>query len=294
MPDLNPMLARADWMASGDIRPYVFVRPENKIAAPGTLHKIDWFLHEPIYKNPLHLDELPFAEAIYQIEWKSFGAQDLAIPRWVFYDCAAMPGFIAGFAARREVVPEKVKNLLHIDDTLPWCPLSLFIITPTMHRGEWVAYDLCSVNSLLPKSEQYYSLGFMTKAFGLWYANVVQCSGMTQWGSPSLKLHSHFGHLEVIGSYAPLHTHAKTMTYRCAVDTTCWEKFFTREDDLGFLEKYGKTGYKIEPNNVESMIQLQTKIQNQEGPFFLNAMEIAACGLRDPLSIYRSKQERGL
>ncbi len=289
---LNPLLSKADWMQSGDIRPYVFVRPENHIENPGSRHRLDWFSQEPIYKNPLDLKELPFAEAIYQIEWKAFGSQDLAIPRWVFYDCAALPGFIAGFAGRTSKLPKKLLDLLGYSTAEEWCPLSLFIIIPTIHKGEWVAYDLCSVNSLLPKEEQYYGLGFLTKAFALWYANVNQCTGMTQWGSPSLKLHSHYGHLEVIGAYAPLHTHAKTMTYRCEVNTDCWEKFFTREEDLGFLEKYGKTGYKIEPNNVESMIALQNKIQNNEGPFYLSAGEIASCGLRDPLSVYKAKMEK--
>jgi hypothetical protein len=78
---LNPLLAKATWLESGDIRPYVFVRPENKISQPGTRHKLDWFIHEPIYKNPLNLNEMPFADAVLQIEWKSFGKQDLAIPK---------------------------------------------------------------------------------------------------------------------------------------------------------------------------------------------------------------------
>lgn len=288
---LNPLLSKASWLESGDIRPYVFVRPENKIQQPGTRHRLDWFQNQqPIYKNPLDLKELNFANAIYQIEWKSFGHQDLAIPRWVFYDCAAMPGFIAGYAGKTKKLPKKILELLNYSEEEEWCPLSLFIIIPTMHKGEWVAYDLCSVNSMLPKEEQFYSLGFLSKAFALWYANVAQCSGMTQWGSPSLKLHSHYGHLEMIGAYAPLHTHATTMTYRCQVNTDCWEKFFTKEPDLGFLENYAPTNYLVEPNTPESMIQMQNRIQNNEGPFFLSASEIAQRGLRDPLTIYKLKQ----
>jgi hypothetical protein len=287
---VNPLLLKSDWMHTGDIRPYVFVRPENKIESPGTRHKLDWFNFEPIYKNPLDLKELPFAEAIYQIEWKSFGHQDLAIPRWVFYDCAAMPGFVAGFAARTSKLPKKILELLNFSEEQEWCPLSLFIITPTMNKGEWVAFDLCSVNSLLPKEEQYYGLGFLSKAFGLWYANVQQCSGMTQWGSASLKLHSNYGPLEIIGSYAPLHTHATTMTYRCEVNTDCWEKFFTKEPDLAFLENYGPTDIFIDPTDKNSMIALQNKIQNQEARYYLNADEIAQKNLKEKLTVYKLKQ----
>ncbi len=289
--ELNPLLSKAEWMRSGDIKPYVFVRPENQIARPGTRHHLDWFLHEPIIKNPLSVAELPFAEAIYQIEWKSFGKQDLAIPRWVFYDCAAMPGFVAGFAGRTAVLPDEVLNHLGYSRDNEWCPLSLFIIIPTIHKGEWVAYDLCSVNSFLPAEKQYYGLGFLSKAFGLWYANVEQCSGMTQWGSPSLKLHSHYGHLEMIGAYAPLHTHAQTMTYRCEVNTECWEKFFTKEEDLAFVEKYGPSGLQIDPTDLDSMRKMQDHIQRNEGPFYLNASEIVQKKLNEKLNVYQLKKE---
>lgn len=288
---INPLLNKATWLQNDDFKPYVFVRPENQIEHPGTEHRLDWFPMQPIYKNPLHLDELHFANGLFQIEWKSFGHQDLAIPRWVFYDCGAMPGFIAGFACKSHKTSQKILDLLEVDPAkTDWCPLSLFIIIPTMHKGEWVAYDLCSVNSMLPKKEQYHGLGFLTKAFALWYANVEQCSGMTQWGSPSLKLHSHYGHLEIVGSYAPLHTHATTMTYRCEVNTSSWEKFFTKEQDLAFLEKYEKTDLKIDPTSESSMIDLQKKIQNNEGPYYLSAHEIAKAALTDKLSIYKLKQ----
>lgn len=314
MAKLNPLLSKASWMESGDIRPYVFVRPENQIAHPGTRHKLDWFCHPPVYKDPLDIAEVNFADRIYSIEERAFGPSNMAMPRWVFYDCAVMPGFVAGFAAKPSALSPAVREMLDLQkypatsspihnsktpeaqkviakslDEMDWIPLSLFIIIPTMHKGEWVAHNLCSVNSLLPKQDQFYGLGFLSKAFGLWYANVEQCSGMTQWGSPALKLHSHYGHLEVIGGYAPVHSHAKTITYRAQVNTHCWEQFFTKEEDLGFLENYGPSGHIIDPKEEQSMIDLQKRIENEEGPFYLNAMEIAAKNLTDSLNIYKPK-----
>lgn len=309
---MNPLLAKADWMNQDDIRPYVFVRPENQIAQPGSVHRLNWFTQSPVFKNPLDVKELAFADRIYSLEERAFGPSNMAMPRWVFYDCAVMPGFVAGFAARpsalskaaREALDPKkfpasqspiktsgvLKEVESLDD-MDWIPLSLFIIIPTMHKGEWVAHNLCSVNSLLPKEEQFYGLGFLSKAFGLWYANVEQCSGMTQWGSPALKLHSHYGHLEVIGAYAPVHSHAKTITYRVQVNTQCWEKFFNKEPDLAFLENYGPTGTFIDPKKEESMLGFQQRIERNEGPFYLSAGEIAQKKLDEQLMIYSLKQQ---
>lgn len=308
---MNSLLAKANWIDRDDIRPYVFVRPENQIAQPGSVHRLDWFPHEPVVKNPLELKELTFADRIYSLEERAFGPSNMAMPRWVFYDCAVMPGFVAGFAARPSALTSAMRAALDPQkfpaslspiksssvlsevqslDEMDWVPLSLFIIIPTMHKGEWVAHNLCSINSLLPKEDQFYGLGFLSKAFGLWYANVEQCSGMTQWGSPALKLHSHYGHLEVIGSYAPVHSHAKTITYRAEVNTDCWEKFFSREVDYAFLEKYAQTGTYIDPMNEKSMHDMQKRIERQEGPFFLSAGEIAKKSLDEPLMIYNLKQ----
>jgi len=283
------LFEKVDWLNQGIIRPYVFVREENQIAHPGTLHKLNWFSQHALIKNPLHLSELDFANAIYYIEERAFGPANMAMPRWVFYDCAVIPGFVAGFAAHYNSLNPEIQELMKPFSHLEWVPLSLFIIIPTMHKGEWVAHNLCSVNSLLSKASQLYGLGFLSKAFGLWYANVAQCSGVTQWGSPALKLHSHYGHLELLGSYAPVHSIARTVTYRVQVNPQVWELFFTKEEDYSFLENYEKSGALLDPTSEVSMIALQNKIQNKEGPFYLSANEIGRKGLKEPLEIYRKK-----
>lgn len=309
---MNPLLAKASWLDNPDIRPYVFVRPENQISQPGSRHSLDWFSQRPIIKDPLDVTEIAFADRIYSLEERAFGPSNMAMPRWVFYDCAVMPGFVAGFAARPRALSAAVKEKLDPQkfpasgspvrdskvlqevrslEEMDWVPLSLFIIIPSMHKGEWIAHNLCSVNSLVAKEDQFYGLGFLSKAFGLWYANVDQCSGMTQWGSPALKLHSHYGHLEVIGAYAPVHSHAKTITYRASVETQSWEKFFTRDEDYSFLEKYAATEDFIDPTSEESMMGLQRRIDRNEGPFYLSASEIAKKDLKEKLTLYKPKQQ---
>ncbi len=290
---IPPILAKADWYskwgASGDIRPYVYVRPDNKIPNPGSRHHLDWFPMPPISKNPLDTHELEFAEQIYDIEGRAFGPSNMAMPRWVFYDCAIIPGFVAGFAMRTSKLPANLKAVMRTDPKMEWTPLSLFIIIPTMAKGQWVAHNLCAVNSLLQEKDRFYGLGFLSKAFGLWYANVESCLGITQWGSPALKLHSHYGPMEIVTAYTPVHSHAKTITYGVKVDTLCWEKFFTREEDLAFLEKYGPSAFRLDPKSEESMIELNERLQRGEGPYFLSAAEIASQKLTDALTIYQPK-----
>jgi hypothetical protein len=288
--DSEQILKKASWLYSGDIFPYIFVRPDNHIKLPGSRHKLEWFKDRPIvYKNPLDLNSLEFAEQIYDIETKAFGPSNMAMPRWVFYDCAIVPGFVAGFAIKTEKLPDSLKAQIRWDPNSEFTPLSLFIIIPSMAKGEWIAHNLCSVNSLLKKSDQFYSLGFLTKAFGLWYANVETCVGMTQWSSPARKLHSHYGAMEILATYTPVHSHAETLTYRLRVNTNLWVQFFTKEPDLEFLEKYRPSGLVIDPKSKESLITLQHRIENGEGSYFLSAAEIAQKDLDSPLTVFTPK-----
>lgn len=293
---------RLNWLSHPDIRPYVFVRPENRIPHPGELHEgVDWFPHEVIYKNPLQMDEVGFANYILNLEGQAFGAANMAMPRWVFYDCAIVPGFVAGFAARaKSLKPQVLQAILKGAENQPnhqtalksdneWVPLSLFIIIPTMsNKGEWVAHNLCSVNSLIAKEDQFYGIGFISKAFGLWYANVRTCCGMTQWTSPSLKLHSNYGDFEILTSYTPVHTYAQTLTYRLTVQPERWAHFFNKNEAFEdhFHEKFAPAGFAVDPKDEKSLMSFQKKLENSEGPFFLNSSETLAKPLTDPHKLY--------
>lgn len=290
MADKGHFLDKSAWFWEDHIQPYAFVRPENRIQQPGSRHSLNWFnSKQVVFKNPLDLSELEFAEQIYHIENHAFGPTNMAMPRWVFYDCAVMPGFVAGFAMKTEKMPDWLKKVVRYVPGMDWAPISLFIIIPSMRKGEWVAHNLCSVNSLLPREHQFYGLGFLSKAFGLWYANVETCCGFTQWASPARKLHTHYGPLEVLACYTPVHSHAETLTYRLKVNTECWDQFYTREPDLEFLENYKSIGLSIDPKLKDSLIATQRRVELGEGPYFLSAQEIATKPLDAPLNLYSPK-----
>jgi hypothetical protein len=227
------------------------------------------------------------------------------MPRWVFYDCSVVPGFVAGFALHRTALLPSFEQIFAqcpdpgglslgpaIQDSKKdfqpeeWFPVSLFIIIPTMHQGEWVAHNLCAINSTVPEADRLYGLGFLTKAFGLWYANVEACCGMTQWGSPALKLHSHFGFVRILTAYTPTHTHANTMTYHCVVNPKLWPLFFTREQDQDFARQFKATPWVIDPKSETSQRELQRRIELGEGPFFLSPEEIGKKSPQDALTLF--------
>ena len=280
--------SRLSWLQNENIRPYVFVRSENRIKAPGSIHKLDWFQDkEPIYINPMEMDQVSFGNQILQVEAQAFGPSNMAMPRWVFFDCAVTPGFVAGFAMKTEAMDKNVRKMLNLQDEHEWTPLSLFIIIPTMSRdGEWVAHNLCSINSLLPKDNRYYGLGFLSKAFGLWYANVNICCGFTQWGNAAIKLHSYYGPFQILTAYTPLHSFARTLTYRVKVTPEMWPHFFSKTSLKQFEDKFQASENTVDPKDDQSLIDLQRALEAKKGPYFLNSEEILNKGVGAPLTLY--------
>lgn len=274
-----------DWLNTSDVRPYVFMRVENRMEKPGTFLSCDWFQQSPIMKDPLLMEEVGFADQILNLESKAFQKSAMPMPRWVFYDCAVMPGLVCGFARRTSTLSATFVKSVGVDINLEWTPISLFIIIPTAREGEWVAHNLCTSNSLVEEADQHYALGFLTKAFGLWYANVKILCGMTQWQSPAIRLHSHYGPFEVLTAYTPVHSYAQTLTYRCALDFAYWPGFFTKSGPkAGQAYKY--SGFDVDPKNIESLKSFQRQIQDKKGPFYLNPHEIRTQALDASLRVY--------
>lgn len=279
---------RFEWLDGENIRPYVYVRPENQIANPGSLFHSDWFPKQLLYRNPLQMSEVDFANQILRMEAHAFSSTQMAMPRWVFFDCAIVPGFVAGFAMKTKLLPPSLRELLKPNEDSEWSPLSLFIIIPTMGEGEWVAHNLCSANSFVSKEERLYGLGFLSKAFGLWHANIEICCGITQWAGQALPLHSHYGALEVLTAYTPVHTFAETMLYRLRVDPAYWPRFFDAEPSQEFHHSHQPAGFKVDPYDTASLTEFQFRIEKKQGPFFLDGGEIRKNG-KGPLTVYRPK-----
>jgi len=283
---------RCSWMNNPDIRPYAFVRKENWFEKPGShLSDCDWFDDQDVLiRDPLSMKEEGFAKLIMEIEGRAFNQSGMPMPGWVFYDCGLIPGIVTGFAYRTSKLPDAIKYTLggsRLDTE--WTPLSLFIAIPCGNKKEWVAHNLTSINALLPRDERFYGLGFLSKSFGLWYANIKQICGMTQWTSPALKLHVNYGDFEVLTAYTPVHSHPDTLTYRCALKFEAWKRFFDKTEDSDFSKRFSQNyDLNINTSDRESLIKFQQKIEGDDLSYFLKPDQIRHGVIGDVLNTFKS------
>ena len=285
-----------DWLYSGKIQFYIYSRKENKIQNPGSehLHCASWFESIPqVFKDPFDVKERLFGEMIYALDDMAFSSINLVSPRWVFYDCAILPGLVCGVACHESLLPGKAQKIFRLfSHESSWVPISLFIIVPTLRPNEWVAQNLCTLNSVLDKPDRLYGLAFISKAFGLWFANVRQCLGMTQWNNPALKIHCQYGLLELVSAYTPIHSHANTMTYQCKVDDRMWPYFFHKAPaSLRESFKDNHRGFfSMNPIDTSSQMFLQSKLTERKSPIYLNSWEISeARGCPSLITLWEKK-----
>ncbi len=280
------------WINSEDIRPYFFVRKKNWFKNPGSFLKdCNWFNKlKVLKKNPLSMKEEKFSKIILEIESRVFHQSGMPMPGWVFYDCGLMPGIVTGFAYKTSKLPKSIQSILSKDLLkTDWTPLSLFIAIPCGNQKEWIAHNLSSINALLPKKNRLYGLGFLSKSFGLWYSNIKQICGMTQWQSQALKLHVNYGNFEILTAYTPIHSHPQTLTYRCTLNFNAWERFFNKTKDSTFTEKFEPiSGLTINPTDQDSLINIQSLIEKSKESFYLKPDQIKNAHSKDVLNIYKS------
>ena len=274
---------KPDWLENPDILPYVCMRKENHTT--GMRQYFSWFDRKPYIVDPLSSESLEFIKLQMKVDSIMFGR--LFTPKWAFYDCGIMPGLITGFAMKRDKVPQEIQHIYGDEHQQEWVPLSLFIVIPCVGVGQWAAHNLCSLNGLLPKEKRLKGLGFLSKAFGLWYANIDWLYGVTQWESHALKLHANFGDFELISSYNSLHNLPCSLTYRCRVDPMSWRNFFDKKKSNEFFNlRYRKTKLTVDPRDEKSLKSLQSRLEKKEEPFFLSGDEILEKPIGQPLTLF--------
>jgi hypothetical protein len=142
----------------------------------------------------------------------------MKMDRWVFYDCAEMPGAIFGFGVQAAKAPGWLRTAMGVkDDYTGLIPLSNLIVIPMLPPGAFLSYSLCSVNQVCPGGAPE-GLELVTLLLGLKVLGVRDFYSTTQWRAPTLQVYTQLGPLELLTAYTPAHSLPATLTFRFPVD----------------------------------------------------------------------------
>lgn len=203
----------------------------------------------------LDTKNLDFFNLIHKLDTITFGDQGMGMDKWVFFDCAAMPAGIIGFALKREDTPELLVKAFDLDDDYEGLvPISMYMAIPTSDRGRWFGHNLSSLKRFL--GDEYRGLGILTKAFACKVFGIDYCYGATQWGSPALEIHTQLSPMKLRASYLPAHTHPNSLCYLSVYDDKNLEIALNGEKRVA-----DKHDFLLAAHDLEKQHSLQTEIE---------------------------------
>jgi len=164
--------------------------------------------------NPLRMASERFLLLLQTLDRLTFGPEGMPMPRWVFYNCAELPGAIFGFARDAATLPEHVRTSLGLaPGETGLVPFSMYVAIPIKPPDVWFGHNLASLNPTFPELAMK-GLASITKAFALRVCRCQTQVGATQWDSDALYIHPRFGPLELVTAWTPAHPLSETLTYR--------------------------------------------------------------------------------
>ncbi len=207
------------------------------------------------------VDTGPFIDRLETLDSLTFGPEGMPMPRWMFYELAALPGAIFGFGLRAGVLPDPLRHRLGLGDGVDGSglvPVSMYIAIP-IEPPTWCGHNLASLKRVLPELGLRH-LASRTKAFALRCLRCERQIGATQWDSDALFVHTKFGPLELLSAWTPAHAFPATLTYS------------VRLTETGLRHALGdpapprnpKAGFEIDVRDHDAMRRLQEKIEAGE------------------------------
>jgi len=168
---------------------------------------LDWHI------NPLAQSSGSFLDLLQRLDALTFGPEGMPMDKWVFYDCAELPGFIYGFAMPASELTAHERELFGVEPGYGGpVPISMYIAIPMYEEGTWFGHNLASLNRTFPERGLHH-LGSITKAIAMKAFGVERFVGATQWDSKALYIHTKFGPLDLQTTYTPAHSIVETLTY---------------------------------------------------------------------------------
>lgn len=167
--------------------------------------------------DPRHQRHATFFELLQRLDALTFGPEGMPMDKWVFYNCAELPGFIYGFGLEHDRLTPKERELMRVPaDYVGPVPFSMYIAIPMREPGAWFGHNLASLNRTFPDRNLAH-LGTITKAVAMKAYRVERFFGATQWSSNALYIHTKFGPLELHTAWTPAHSIPETLTYAFSV-----------------------------------------------------------------------------
>jgi hypothetical protein len=199
-----------------DLELFVVATPDNQ--ARFDLRPFGLIVADDALFDPLRREAAPFLDRLARLDAVAFGPEEMPMPRWVFYDCAEIPGGIVGFGARAATISSDVRALLEVPRGYEGVvPLGMYIAIPTLDPGVWMGHNLSTVTRFVGGGALR-GLGGLTKAVALKVFRASAQIGVTQWDSAALFVHTRMGPLELLTAWTPAHSHAASLTYRATID----------------------------------------------------------------------------
>ena len=196
-----------------------------------------------------HLEEnFNFSQALLMLDHGSFSDVKMEMPRWVFYDCAIMPGVVSGYGIYKEHLDADIKNYFKLD--MPFYPCAMSIMIPMMEEGSYFAHNLCSINAMLPG--KFKSVARYSKALSLELTKTKILYGATKWNSDAMFVHLRFGELELVSSVTYLHGEKFTLTYKTLIQNP-WK--FRDLNSLG-------SNFKIKCDDLDAQKKIQEDLKH--------------------------------
>jgi len=239
------------------LSPFVVATEQNRLMldpAPFGL-ATRWFV------NPHHARWSTFFELLQRLDALTFGPEGMPMDKWVFYNCAELPGFIYGFALDASEMSANERELMGVP--ADWdgpVPFSMYIAIPMHEPGAWFGHNLASLNRTFPH-RRFDGLGTLTKSIALQAFKVERFYGATQWLSNALYIHTRFGPLDLYTTYTPAHSMAETLTYGFTVTE---EKLRYAMGDPTATLDFPEPDIALDARDVVTMQALQERIEAGE------------------------------
>lgn len=202
-----------------------------------------------------------FFDLLQRLDALTFGPEGMPMDKWVFYDCAELPGFIYGFALEAGELTATEREIMAVP--AGWTgpvPFSMYVAIPMHEPGAWFGHNLCSLNRTFPQ-RRFSGLATITKAIALAAFRVERFYGATQWLSNALHIHTRFGPLDLYTAYTPAHSVAETLTYGFAVSA---DKLRYAAGDPDVTLAFPEPDIALDARDVEGMRALQRRIESGE------------------------------